>query len=370
MQDMRVAAGMRVLNQTRFVHQFTMGMDKTGREYLSFVVKGSFAFPANPTDKPRPAAVQRPLVMADEYMGEPGFSAPRWESDFAFRKARCDVVLQGAAYAPGGKPAERVRVGVKVGQWAKQFDVVGPREWRVIGPAITATRPYPFARQAFSYATAFGGPDRTEPEDTAPPVYASNPVGLGFAGVRSQSRLTGQPLPNTEEVGQPVTSPYGSYRPMALGPIGRGWPERLRHAGTYDQTWIDTVFPFLPADFDERYFQMAPEDQQIAFPETGTPVALVNLTPSGRETFRLPDTALPIRIFRGGETCLDAAPRPDTLIFDPEAREFMLVWRVSVPMRRIITEFTEAWIGPPTAGMQRAFRTGKRYVRSLAGAPA
>ncbi|MBU3031496.1 DUF2169 family type VI secretion system accessory protein [Paracoccus marinaquae] len=361
---------MRVLNQTRFVHQFTMGMDKSGREYLSFVVKGTFAFPDSPSERPRPAPAQRPLVMADEYFGEPGFSAPLWESDFAFRKSRCDVVLQGAAYAPGGKPAERVRVGLKVGQWSKQFDVVGPREWRVIGPAITATRPYPFARQVFSYGTAFGGPDRTDPEDKAPPAYARNPVGMGFAGVRSQSRLSGQPLPNTEKVDQPVTSPYGDYRPMALGPIGRGWPERIRYGGTYDRNWIDNVFPFLPADFDDRYFQMAPEDQQIDFPEGGTPVTLVNLTHTGREAFRLPDTALPIRIFRGRDICFDAAPRPDTLIFDPEARVFMMVWRVWVPMQRIITEFTEGWLGAPTPAMKRAFATGKRYIRSFAEEPA
>ncbi len=361
---------MRVLNQTRFVHQFTMGTDKSGREYLSFVVKGTFAFPDSPAQRPRPAAIQRPLVTADEYVGEPGLSAVQWESDFAFRKARCDVVLQGAAHAPGARPAERVRVGLMVGQWSKQFDVVGPREWRVIGPAITATRPYPFVRQAFSYGTAFGGPDRTDPDDKAPAAYAANPVGLGFAGIRSQSRLSGQPLPNTEDPRQPVTSPYGDYRPMALGPIGRGWPERLRHGGTYDQNWIDHVFPFLPADFDERYFQMAPEDQQIAFPEPGTPVAMVNLTPSGRESFRLPETVLPIRILRGRETCLEAAPRPDTLIFDPEARVFMMVWRVWVPMRRIITEFTEAWIGPPTPAMRRAFSSGKRYLRRLSAEPA
>ncbi|WP_299911743.1 DUF2169 domain-containing protein [uncultured Paracoccus sp.] len=359
---------MRVLNQTGFVHQFTMAMDKSGREYLSFVVKGTFDFPREPTGKPQRSAEQRPLVMADEYMGAPGLSPVLWESDFAFRKSRCDIVLQGAAYAPGGKPAERVRVGLRVGPWSKQFDVVGPREWRVVGPSITATRPYPFARQVFSYGTAFGGPDRTDPEDKAPPAYAANPVGLGFAAIRSQSRLTGQPLPNTEAVDQPVTSPYGEYRPMALGPIGRGWPARIRFGGTYDQSWIDHVFPFLPADFDERYFQMAPEDQQTDPPETGAPVTLVNLTPGGRESFRLPDTALPIRIFRGRETCLDVAQRPDTLIFDPEARVFMLVWRVWVPMQRIITEFTQGWIGAPTPGMKRAMRSGKRYLRGFAEA--
>ncbi len=357
---------MRVLNRTPYAHQFTMGMDKKGREYLSFVVKGTFAFPDRLSDPPQPADEQRPLVMADEYTGAPGFSATLWETDFAFRKACCDVVLQGAAHAPGGKPAERVRVGVKVGDWSKQLDVVGQREWRTLGPSIAATKPYPFTRQPFSYDTAFGGPDRSDPEEKAPHVYRDNPVGIGFATVTNQSKLTGQPLPNTEAVGDEVTSPYGKYRPMALGPVGRGWPDRARYGGTYDEHWEKNVFPFLPADFDERYYQMAPEDQQIGFPATGTPVILVNLTPRGREEFRLPETPLPLRVFRGRDVCFDAVPRPDTLIFDPEARVFMLVWRISVPMRRHITEFTEAWIGRPTPAMERAFETGKRYARTLA----
>lgn len=356
---------MRVLNQTRYQHQFTMGMDNAGRDYLSFVVKGTFDFPEDPDTTPIPSSKQRPLVMADEFTGAPGLSATFWETDFAFRKTACDVILQGAAYAPGGQPAERVRVGLRVGGWIKQFDVVGEREWRVIGPAITATRPYPFTRQLFSYDTAFGGPDRSVADDPKPPVYMPNPVGIGFATLRTNGQITGLPLPNTEAIGEEVTSPFGHYRPMGLGPLSRGAPERLRYAGTYDDHWKDNVFPFLPADFDERYYQTAPADQQIAFPQPGTAVLLGNLTPKGREEFRLPDTALPIRVHQGREVCLDTQVLPDTLIFDPEARVFMLVWRVWVPIRRIITEFTEAWVGPPTAAMLRARAEGRGYMRAV-----
>jgi hypothetical protein len=357
---------MQILNQTRYKHEFTMGMDTSGREFLSMVVKGTFAFPTDPNATPMPSAAQRALVMADEATGEPGHSATLWETDFAFRKIACDVVLQGAAYAPGGVPAERVRVGLRVGNWLKQFDVVGQREWRVVGPAITATKPYPFTRQPFSYDTAFGGPDRSLPDDPNPPVYMANPVGIGYATLRTSGRITGLPLPNTEAVGEEVTSPFGRYRPMALGPIARNTPERLQYAGTYDQNWQDNVFPFLPADFDERYYQMAPADQQIPFPQTGTPVLLGNLTPEGRTEFRLPETRLPIKIYRGREVCFDAPVLPDTLIFDPEARVFMMVWRVWVPMRRIITEFSEAWIGPPTRAMLRARAEGRVYIRAVA----
>lgn len=156
---------------------------------------------------------------------------------------------------------------------------------------------------------------------------------------------------------------------MAFGPVTRGHPERIVHGGTYDQAWIDDVFPFLPADFDDRYYQSVLPDQQMPRPAPHLPVVIRNLTPGGREEFRLPDTRLPIRIDRGSETCLESAILPDTLIFDTEARHLMLVWRLEVPMRRIITEFTQAWVGRPTRGMLRAEAGGKTYVRPFGPGP-
>jgi hypothetical protein len=358
---------MLIRTSTRYMTQFTMGMDVAGREFLSLVIKGTFDFP-EPGGTARRAQVQRPLIMADEYLGAPGHSAPHWETDFAFRKSACDVVAQGAAYAPGGKPAERVRVGLRVGQWVKQFDVVGPRQWRTLGPTVSATRPYPFTRLAFSYDTAFGGPDRSWAGDK-PPVYAANPYGLGFAAARSGSRIDGLDLPLTEAADDPVTSPFGAHMPMAFGPIARVFPERIRYAGTYDDNWKDNIFPFLPPDFDERYYHCAPSDQQIAPPAAGTPVVIVGLTPSGREEFRLPDTTLPVRIFRGREVAHEAALRPDTLAFDCEARQLMLTWRCDTRIRRHLTEFSEAWVGPPSRGLLRARAAGKSYLTLTPAAP-
>ena len=88
---------MLIRTSTRYLSQFTMGMDASGREFLSLVIKVTFDFPA-PGGVPKRALVQRPLIMADEYAAEPGFSAPLWETDFAFRKGACDVVAQGAAF--------------------------------------------------------------------------------------------------------------------------------------------------------------------------------------------------------------------------------------------------------------------------------
>src|SRR5262245_35994547 len=101
---------MQLINSTRLVAGFTMGYEPSGRESLIVVVKGTFKIPA--ADEPvRLAEEQAPLVMADTFSGEPGFSAPVYEVDFALRKRQCDVLLNGSAYAPGGRPAPRVEVG-------------------------------------------------------------------------------------------------------------------------------------------------------------------------------------------------------------------------------------------------------------------
>lgn len=354
---------MQIWNQTGFPHEFTMGMDKAGHEYVVVVVKGTFDFPPAPGGPVRKSERLTPLVMADTHTGAPGFSATMWETDFAFRKPRCDVIANGAAYAPGGGPTERVPVGIKLGSWSKIFEVLGNREWRARGPVFMATAPQPFLRQPFSYDVAWGGADRLDPEDKLPASYPLNPVGSGWARTRNQHLIPGLRLPNTQAVGEEVRSPFGDYRPMSFGPMGRGWPGRIEFGGTYDENWTKNIFPFLPADFDERYFQMAPPDQQIDPPRGGEEVMLVNLTPAGRESFRLPKTALPITLFKGRKKAFEGDVLPDTVLFDPENRRFSLVWRVSQRIHRTILDFSECWIGPPTRGMLRARMTGKRYIR-------
>ena len=67
---------MQILDQTRFPHQMGAGMDVAGRSFMTLTIKGSFAFPDCEGDPPLPLETQGSLVMADEYTGAPGFSAP------------------------------------------------------------------------------------------------------------------------------------------------------------------------------------------------------------------------------------------------------------------------------------------------------
>src|SRR4051812_43606833 len=117
---------MELVNFTTLPVGYTTGYQSDGRELLVVAVKATFTIPA-PREDPKLSAEQAPLTETDEFSGDPGFSAPVHEIDFAVRKPRCDVLFNGSAYAPGGKPVERLTVALRVGAWTKSFDVVGNR---------------------------------------------------------------------------------------------------------------------------------------------------------------------------------------------------------------------------------------------------
>ena len=75
--------------------------------------------------------------------------------------------------------------------------------------------------------------------------------------------------------------------PIGFRPVSRFSRDRVRFAGTYDQNWIDEVLPFLPQDFDERYFQAAPQDQQLDSLQPGTEFLCLNMSVEGRFVVRV-----------------------------------------------------------------------------------
>ena len=356
---------MELTNATALTAGYTLGIDPEAREHIVVAVKGTFVFPARDGDACERAEVQAPLVLSDVHWGAPGFSAPRYEVDFARRKPRCDVILNASAHAPDDRPAERVRVGAKVGSWSKILDVVGDRVWLDQAVRVAASAPLPFLRKRIAYDDAFGGVDDLDPDEATPEAYPANPVGRGWHRIRNRARIVGAPLPSVERPDDPVRAPWGDHAPAGFGIIARGWPARLRFAGTYDQAWIDEVFPFLPADFDDRHFQAAPEDQQIDPLRGGEEVVLANLTPEGRTRFRLPVLGVQVHFFRrrGGHETRQAML--DTLLIEPDERRLLLTWRASIPLRRDIFEIPEAVVGPRPRGWWRARTLGKTWYPSL-----
>jgi hypothetical protein len=354
-----------LLNATKMQAAYTMGTEPSAREHIVVAVKGTFAFPERDGDVCELAEEQAPLVLADEFFGEPGFSAPRYEVDFALTKPKCDVLLNATAYAPRGEPVPKVQVGAKLGSWVKTFSVIGDRVWLQRGATFGPSRPKPFTSMPISYDLAYGGADNLHPDPSKHAAYMQNPIGRGFHQVGTGQLINGRPVPNTEALDDPVTVPWGNYRPMSFGPVGRGWTPRLKFAGTYDQNWLDNVFPFLPHDFDVRYYQAAPEDQQIDYPEGGEEVILINLTPEGRVRCRLPLVEVPVTFFpRRGDPDLVRAVI-DTILIEPQHSWVMLTWRASRPLRRDVFEIRRIFVGQTPRAMWRAQVTGKSYFRSL-----
>ena len=356
---------MEIVNATKLIAGYTMGMDPSGRESIVVVVKGTFQIPAVADIEPRVADEQVPLVLADEFTGKPGFSATVCECDYAPGKPLCDVLLNGSAYAPNARPAERVTVEFSFAGRSKRLDVYGDRVWEQGLLSNGPSEPEPFLIKPISYDVAFGGCD-TDPDNLKKSMsFPDNPIGMGYYPLTKGKHLIGKPLPNTSETGRPVNQRVGDYRPMAFGPIGRIFPPRLSFAGTYDDDWQANVFPFLPADFDPRYFQCAPPDQQFPYPLGGDEIVINNLTPHGRTAFRLPRIDLPVEFIDARYERDEQQAVLDTIVIEPDMGRFTLAWRASHPLKRNIIEMRQCVIGRMPRGWYRARDLGKTYYPSL-----
>lgn len=354
------------VNETKVEAGWTLGFEPDGRELLVVAIKATYKIPEDGKE-PELAETQLPLTEADEFSGEPGLSAMLYETDYAHRKPQCDVLLNGSAYAPQGKFAYKVPVALQVGAMKKAFVVVGNRTWRRAINSVKPTNPEPFRVMPFSYGNAFGGVDDTPPDPMKHRTYMPNPVGKGFYGNTDVRLMEGKPLPNTEELKNSIAKPDGKYQPMALGPMGRNFDPRYKFAGTYNQEWLDNQAPFWPDDFDYRYFQSAPADQQIPYPQGGEPVVLMNLTPQGNKRFRLPSKNMPVHLipYRGKVQQQNAMI--DTVLIEPDQNRFMLTWRVSYPLRKDCFELQQVVAGEMPRAWQITQKYGdKPYYKGLA----
>jgi hypothetical protein len=192
-------------------------------------------------------------------------------------------------------------------------------------------------------------------------VCFSNPVGCGWIEKRwaSAMKKADRPLPKTlpapqiEYLHDPALSsplefkhPAGEQdaramkriaegygrKPAGFGPLCKAWAPRLALAGTYDDVWLEERHPFLPKDFDFGYWNGAPADQQIAFPDLteGYELLTDNLVPGGGSM----RVALPrhraLALADLGGAHLPFPMQIDTMLLDTEAMTLTLVWRTAL----------------------------------------
>ncbi len=352
---------MEIHNATRFRTTISLRRDPDGREHAVAIIKGTFDLPAD-GENVLPAAKQVAFVEADEFTGDPGFSATKYESDYAPFKPKCDVLLNGSAYGNG---ADRVTVGLRIGPMKKVFDVIGHRTWQKGVPSFSPSLPRCFKAQEISYDHAYGGVD-TDPDDPEKmDAHLPNPVGSGFYRFTKGEALIDQPLPSQVPVGGDITATHGKFPSLSFGAIGRNFAERIPLAGTYGDDWMENRAPDLPDDFDPAYHQSAPADQQIDYPKGGEVVELMNLTPEGRLRFELPKIKLPVEFtnIKDERTLREAVL--DTILIEPDEGRLILTWRTSAPLKRSMLELRQLVIGTMPRGFYRAREGGKAYYPSL-----
>ena len=311
-------------NRTPFAADRGWVRDRNGAEVWLVAVKCTFDIQLDGstsiTDE------QPPVLRIPEYYGEPGKSSIKYEADLVLTKTTTDVIVAGHAHAPDGRPVSETEVGFRVGPLQKILRVVGDRTWGPLGP----TSPQPFVKMPLVYERAFGGSD----DRSAHPERDwdwRNPVGTGFAVAREH--LNGKPMPNVEYPNDRVTAWQDRPEPAGFGPIAGHWQPRAALAGTYDDAWLRDRQPLLPTDFDNRFFQSAPRDQQAPeFLRGGEPVVLYRLTPDGDLRFFLPKVFLGFDTrFYDGTRQLHTERRLHTVILEPDLLRVSLVWHSALP---------------------------------------
>lgn len=337
---------------------WTTAYDHAGREHL--VVVGKATFDIQPDGHCRLATEQVPPTLSDQHYGDPAATSILYESDFALRKPRADIVVNGYAHAPTGRLVSSIDVMLSIGSCRKTVRVVGNRVWeRSFGVVEKLSHPEPFGTMPLRYELAYGGIDTRNRDPSRHAYEPRNLVGVGFCARGTDA--SGIRLPNLEDPDAPITSPADRPTPIGFGFLARNWMPRYTFAGTYDATWREERFPFLPSDFSSEYFQGAPADQQLARVQGGELIALTNMTPNGSLKFRLPAFAMPMCVaHRSGLLMLE--PTLDTLIIEPEHPRCIAVWRASHPAPEKLTDLREVWVGQPSKARLIATRAGKRHV--------
>jgi hypothetical protein len=351
-------------NSTGMLAALAVTADKDARDYCVVVVKGTFV--TNQSGTMRLAAEQAPFVYADEHHGDPESSSIRYESDFALFKPSTDVVVVGKAVAPHGQAKEELMVRLEIQGRHKDAVVMGERRWVEAAGGLVASRTLPFPEMPLTFERAFGGEDGSRGPGMAA-AETRNLVGVGFHPYRSRKDTHGSPLPNIEDPQQRIKSHRDHPAPLGFGFVGRAWKPRSGFVGTYDQRWLDDVCPFLPSDFDHRYHQGAPPDQQFPHFRGGEVIRCVHMAERPVVQYTIPIVDVPVEFcFRDRDVSVPSVL--DTIVLEPHCDRAMLSWRARMVLGKKLDELQEIHVGalPRKDDGARGYRRGKPVFGGIA----
>ncbi len=312
---------LQISNKTPFTVDIAVFPDEEGIDSAIAVLKATFEIVH---EKICISKIQQPVVKNDEYWGEPGKSSLKYASEICLPKPSTDIVMNGHACAPEGKAVYALNVSLRVGRYFKKALVFGDRYWKRSLGMCSKTDPVPFVRMPLIYENAFGGEDIHRSDNRRADCEPRNPVGCGFMTKEGESDLK---LPNIEDPDNTIKSWKDHPAPVGFGYISPSWEPRIKYAGTYDETWRKNRAPFLPHDFDCRFFNCAyPDLITESYLKGDEPVIIENVGRHGTVSFRLPLMKLEF-VFNIDGKRITRRPNLDTLLIEPDEKSFSMIWR-------------------------------------------
>jgi len=308
-------------NNTPFAAQLALFPDHQGVDTLYIIVRASLDIGPKWTLSDE----QKPPQAADEHWtDDPATSSLKLASELHIGKPATDIVMTGHAWSPAGREVQQLDVGLTVGSVSKAVRVFGDRQWH--NGAIS--RPQPFCSMPLVYEKAFGGIHKEG--DNIVDAEARNPVGCGFSGKRKAADVNGEPLPNLEDPRQLLQRVGDIVTPAGFSFISPSWQPRLSYAGSYDESWQKTRAPYLPLDFDARFFNMSHPD--LIYPGYllgGEAVHITGVNPDGPLAFELPVIGLAASV--AVKSRLEKpAFNLETLLIEPDELKLSMTWRAAM----------------------------------------
>ena len=296
-------------------------LDRDGAQSRVVIVKASYQIRIGKALKH--AEDPRDVRLGDEPWGAPEIPDIKLPGDFCAAKPGTDFILSGHAVPVGDRSAGFLDVDIRVGDRSKVLRVHGLRDWRRGVTGIVPSPSAPVRKTPLSWSLAYGGLDLTEPD--RPVEEPRNPVGRGIA--HDINQLVGQLAPQIEDAAAPIIAAGAGIDPAGCAPLGRNFAPRRQNMGTYDQAWLDSVYPARPADYREEHENCASPDFVFHDPlRGGEPVIVSGVHEAGTVAFTLPKIRILVEASIDGGT-VERRPHLDTVVVDSDAMMLELVWR-------------------------------------------
>ena len=271
---------------------------------------------------------ERPIVCSGDVPHAEARQGLAYPNDYVPYKPLGEWMAIGTAHNAGWGDPHKFGARVRIGDHAKLVDVVGDRSWQ---PTLLRWEPGPAAAidtVPLTYDRAWGGP-----------AHAANPLGRGQVG---------DAMHNLEIPRAWVDSRSSPALPAGFGPLPSTWAQRKQWMGKYNARWIRDHWPWLPPDFDVRFFMAAPEDQWVdGYFRGDEPIVLEQMHPVHAVfSSRLPGVRA--RCFVSQRSGAGAAGKPghwgeelhfrevplhlDTVWIDADQETLVLAWRGHLPV--------------------------------------